>query len=325
MRFSYAVRLEDFRALQPPFVLRPGRNLGFKGVLVACGLIALLGVFCLVEGFGSPVAAFLVCLGVIAAGLAYLYDKRSVTKAKEAYEKRLLTAYRQLHCSDHRVFEADNQTFSAACKCGTVNRPWGELIQLSENENFFSLGTKSGAIVLPKSAFSTEAERTEFRALASSKLNGEKALTSRHLNFTCTRQDLRRAHILHALKGGGWRAVLKQAMTFACVSGGLIVIWRGLASAQIGARFGLVGGALAVVLLRLSRRRPKPQLRPLRVSFGEEGLYLQDSVNQYGTPGQTSSGTWKTTTYCFSTTTLSCTGSFRSVPSWAPRQDFASS
>lgn len=92
MRLTYAVGLEDFRALQPPFVLRAGKNAGFKGVLVACGLIALLGAFCLVEGFGVLVAAFLIGLGVVAAGLAYLYDKRSVSKTQEAYEKRVLTA-----------------------------------------------------------------------------------------------------------------------------------------------------------------------------------------------------------------------------------------
>src|SRR6476646_7268041 len=102
MRLTYAVRLEDFRALQPPFVLRAGKNAGFKGVLVACGLIALLGVFCLAEGFGVPVAAFLIGLGSVAAGLAYLYEKRSVTKAKEAHEKRVLTAYSQVHCNHHR-------------------------------------------------------------------------------------------------------------------------------------------------------------------------------------------------------------------------------
>ena len=81
MRLTYAVRLDDFRALQPPFLLRAGKNAGFKGAVVACGLMALLGVFCLAEGFGVPVAAFLIGLGFTAAGLAYLYDKRSVAKA----------------------------------------------------------------------------------------------------------------------------------------------------------------------------------------------------------------------------------------------------
>ena len=247
MRLTYAIRLEDFRALQSPFVLRAGKNAWFRGVLAACGLIALLGVFCLAEGFGVPVAAFLIALGLLAGGLAYLYEKRSITKAKETYEKRILLGYAQLHCRDHRLFEADNHTFSATCKCGTVSRPWQELVQLSENENFFSLNTKSGAIVLPKSAFSTEAERTEFRALASGKLNGEKALTSRHFDFTCTRDDLRKAHILHTLQGGGWRGVLKQALTFVCATAGWIVIWRALSGAHSGARFGLLGGAAAVV------------------------------------------------------------------------------
>ena len=189
-----------------------------------------------------------------------------------------------MHCANERVFEADDSTFSTTCKCGTVSRPWGELVQLSENEHFLSLVTRGGAIVLPKSAFSTAAQLTEFRALASSTLNQNKPLTARHFDFRCTRDDLRSARVLHALKGGGWRGVLKQASAFVCVSGGFVVIWRGLASAHSGARFGLMGGALAVVLLRLSRWRPKPQLLPLRVYFSDDGLYLQDSVNQVRNP-----------------------------------------
>src|SRR6266478_10228613 len=110
MKLTYAVRIEDFRALQPGFALRAGKNVGFKGALVACGLIALFGLFCLVEGFGVPVAAFLIGLGFVAAGLSYLYEKRSVSKAREAYEKRISIAYRQLHCVDQRVFEADDTT-----------------------------------------------------------------------------------------------------------------------------------------------------------------------------------------------------------------------
>src|SRR5690349_9176075 len=107
MKLTYAIRFEDFRALQPPFTTRVANNAGFKGVLVACALIALLGVFCLVQGFGLPVGALLIVLGFLTAGAAYFYDKRSVLKAKELYEKKITAAYKQVHCRDQRCLEAD--------------------------------------------------------------------------------------------------------------------------------------------------------------------------------------------------------------------------
>jgi len=68
MKLTYAIAFEDFKTLQPPFT-RGGSNLGFKGVLFACGLIGLLGVFCLGKGMGLPVGLFLIGLG---AGLRLL-------------------------------------------------------------------------------------------------------------------------------------------------------------------------------------------------------------------------------------------------------------
>ena len=66
MKLTYAIAFEDFKTLQPPFT-RGGSNLGFKGVLFACGLMGLLGVFCLVKGMGLPVGLFLIGLGAGAA------------------------------------------------------------------------------------------------------------------------------------------------------------------------------------------------------------------------------------------------------------------
>lgn len=62
MKITYAIKIDDFKALRPPFTLRVGENAGFKCAVAACGLIALLGVFTLVEGMGIPVAAFLIGL-----------------------------------------------------------------------------------------------------------------------------------------------------------------------------------------------------------------------------------------------------------------------
>lgn len=284
MKLTYAVRIEDFRALQAPFTTRAGNNAEFKCVLVVCTLIALLGGFLMIQGGGLPVATFLIALGFIMAGLAYLYDKRSVAKAKERYEKKITAAYRQVHCRDQRCLEADENGFTLRCKCGTVTRPWSELTQFSENEFFFAVASKMGGQTIPKSAFTSAAEMTEFRALVTGKLNQDKPLTSRHFDFVRTSADYRQARFLHLLKGGGWRGVLKSLAVFACAVYTVIALWRPLATHNPAVLAGLIGGIVGVPLLRFMRQRRKYYFGPLRIYFSVEGLHLQDPNNQSRIP-----------------------------------------
>jgi hypothetical protein len=284
MKLTYAVRIEDFRALQRPFTTCAGKNAGFKGAMVACALIALLGVFCLVKGFGLPVGAFLIGLGFVAAGLAYLFDRRSVSKSKELYEKRIAAAYRQVHCPDQRYLETDENGFTLRCKCGSVTRPWSELTQFSENEFFFAVASKMGGQTIPKSAFTSAAEMTEFRALVSGKLNQDKPFTSRHFDFAHTSADYRHAGFLHIMKGGGWRGVLKSLAIFACAVYTVAALWRLLSTHNPAILAGLVAGLLGVPLLRILGRRRKHYFGPLRIHFSDEGLHLQDPNTQSRVP-----------------------------------------
>ena len=148
---------------------------GFKAVLGACALISALGVFCIAEGMGLPVGGFLIGLGLVAGTGAYFYEQRSVRTRTEEYERKLVAGFQQIHCRDQRIFEADDSGFTSSCKCGTVTRPWSELKSFSENKTHFAFNTKMGGQVLPKSAFSSDAEITEFRALATGKLNQRQA------------------------------------------------------------------------------------------------------------------------------------------------------
>ena len=284
MKLTYAVRIEDFRALQRPFTTRAGNNPGFKGAMVACALIALLGVFCLVKGFGLPVGAFLIGLGLAAAGLAYVFDRRSVSKSKDVYEKKITSTFRQIHCRDQRHFEADETGFTLRCKCGTVTRPWSELTGFSENESFFALACKAGGQTIPKSAFSSAADMTEFRALATGKLNQDRPLTSRHFDFASTPTDYRQAKLLHVLKGGGWRGVLKSLAVFACGVYTVFALRHSLSRHNPGILAGLIGALLGISLLRLTKLRRKHYLGPLRVYFSDEGLHLQDPNHQSRNP-----------------------------------------
>ncbi len=280
MRLTYTIKFEDFRTLQPPFPTSAGSNAGFKGVLVACALIAALGVFCLVQGFGLPVGGFLIGLGLVAAISAHFYEQRSVQTKKEGHEKKIATEFQRIHCRDQRIFEADENGFTANCKCGTVTRPWTELTSFSENTTHFAFNTKMGGQILPKSAFASEAQVTEFRALATGKLNQDKPVTAPHFDFALRRVDYREAYWLHTLKGGGWRGLAKALAIYACMMYGVLVLWNSIAANKPGARAGLIGGLVGLPLLRIARTQRRQYLGRLRVYFSDQGLHLQDPANQ---------------------------------------------
>jgi len=280
MRLSYAIQFEDFLSLQAPFPTTAGSNAGFKGVLGACALIALLGVFLMVQGMGIPVGGFLIGLGLVAATGAYFYEQRSVRTNKEKYDKKLAADFQRIHCRDQRNFEADEAGFTTSCKCGTVTRPWSELTSFSESKTHFAFNTKMGGQVLPKSAFSSEAGITEFRALATAKLHHDKPTTAPHFDFALKREDFRTAYWIHTLKGGGWRRLAKVAATYTCFTYGVFVIWSAMAVHNDGVRAALIGGLIGFPLLRLASRQRRQYLGPMRVHFSNEGLYLQDPANQ---------------------------------------------
>jgi len=284
MRLSYAIKFEDFRSLQAPFPTAAGSNAGFKGVLVACALIALLGVFLMVQGMGLPVGGFLIGLGLVAATAAYFYEQRSVRANKEKYEKRLAEEFQRIHCRDQRIFAADENEFTASCKCGTVTRPWSELTSFSENKTHFAFNTKMGGQILPKSAFASEAEITEFRALATGKLHQDKPATAPHFDFALKREDYRAAYWLHTLKGGGWRGLATVVATYACFTYGVFVIWNSMAAHNDAVRAGLIGGLVGFPLVRIAKKRRAQYLGPLRVYFSDQGLHLQDPANQSRVP-----------------------------------------
>jgi hypothetical protein len=280
MKLTYAVSLDDYCGVQKPFTTKPGSNTGFKGVLVFCALLAGLGVFTLVQGMGVSVGGFLIGLSVVSAVCAYAYDKRSIAEAKRKYELEIASGYQRVHCRDQRMFETNETGFTASCQCGSVTRPWSELISFSENVKLFVLNTKMGAQVLPKSAFAAPADVTEFRALVAAKLNQDRLPTSRHIEFACRPEDFRQGRLLHILEGGGWRAVAKQWATLAAVTGGAWVIWDSMNRRNPAILCGLVGGLLAGPILRMMKERRARYFGPLKIHFSEEGLHLQDRATQ---------------------------------------------
>jgi YcxB-like protein len=280
MRLSYPIKFDDFQTLQPPLPVAKGATAGFKGVLVACALIALLGVYCMLQGLGLPVGLFLIGLGLAAATGAYFYEQRALRKNKENYAKRLAAEFQRIHCRDERIFTADDAGFTASCKCGTVTRPWSELTSFSENKTHFAFNTKMGGHILPKSAFSSEAEITEFRTLATGKLHHDKPATAPHFDFALKSEDFRAAYWIHTRKGGGWRGLAKSIAIYALMTYGVFTLWNSIAAHNDGVRVGLIGALVALPLVPLARRKRRQYLGPMRVHFSNEGLYLQDPANQ---------------------------------------------
>jgi len=183
MLLCYPVTLEDFRASRLPFTTRAGDNAGVKGVLVTCGVICVLGVLCVVQGYGVAAGVFAIVSGPVAAGAAYAWDKRCVERAKQKHERKTLAAYQQQHCLDERIFETTLDGYKFSCKCGTVFRTWPELEKFSEKEAFFSLRTAMGLHLLPKSAFASNSQMAEFRAMVKEGLSRAKPSAAKELDL----------------------------------------------------------------------------------------------------------------------------------------------
>jgi YcxB-like protein len=286
MHLSYAIKFEDFRSLQPPFTIVAGKNTGFKGALVACALIVALGVFCFVQDLGLLVAGFLVGLGGAAGTGACFYELRSVRHKKEQYEKSLVDNFQKIHCRDQRNFAFDESGYSVSCNCGTVTRPWTELASFAENPTHFAFITKMDTQVIPKSAFPSPADITEFRALVSEKVHRDKPVTAPYIDFAFRPEDYRAANRLHVVQGGGWRRLAKIGLTAAISTWGCFVIWKYVSTSRDPV---VLGGLLALLVIApsygaLRRRRNKKYFGPLRVYFTDESLNAQYPATQSRRP-----------------------------------------
>ena len=282
MKLEYAISVDDFRALQKPFATRPGRNAGFRAVVAVCCVVAALGVYCLVEGMGLLLAGFLVGLAALGSIGSYFLDVHSIRSSKEKYERNIAVAYKRLHCRDHRQVDISPSGFTLSCNCGTVTRPWTELMQFSENERFFLLRTKADSLLLPKSAFSSEGDKTEFRRLATEEINKSRAFAARPLEFVCSGSEMAAARLLHIVQGGAWRAVARSGVILFGVGCILNFFLRSQGGSDdpsiplkaVGLTFAALVAAMAVRFFQRGGR----QNQRLRLYFGNEGFHLEDSA-----------------------------------------------
>src|SRR5438445_5242777 len=233
------------------------------------------------QGQQPPAAALTtIGLGFVLGAFAYLLDRRSLRRWRTRREQTLLAAYDRVHCRDSRTLEASSESLALSCKCGLVARPWTELTGFTETPSFLIPITRSESFPIPKSAFASEGELTEFRRLILDKLHTDRPFNACPIEFAHTRADFWRAKWLHVRKGGGWRRVLKIAFAMALFVYAIAFTINGARTGQIPAWIAPVTlGAFAFFLAQTVRLRHH-YFGPLSMYFSEEGFHVVDPGSQ---------------------------------------------
>jgi membrane protein implicated in regulation of membrane protease activity len=290
MKLDYGITFSDFAATQPEVSQQSSKNalLGAGSFLL---VFAGVGLFLIVSGFRHPETGYLgvggvfVTLAIAAAGVLYLRDQRSSRSKSERHSRQLEASYRKMHCTDSRTLLIEQDSLTASCKCGSVRRPWAALAGLQETERFFFLRTQSEVFFIPKSAFASQAEVTEFRSLISEHLNTSTPLTGISIRFVYTRQDFFRAKLLHLRKGVATSTQIELALRWVAIPYVLFIVGRFLL-VHVFTEVDPGGLVVAVVVPTLliwpyfRRRRTRLLSLPTEARITNDEVYLQDSLGQ---------------------------------------------
>jgi len=286
VKITYGITLDEFRTLQLPLSRRRHAKTAYWVIMLAiCLALIVPGLGLLIQQWNQGQGFSAAALGSIGVGALlcfciYFVDRRSARRKLAQREEELLAAYERIHCRNARVLEADAESLSFSCECGLVVRQWSELTGFTETPSFLIPLTRTDSFAIPKSAFASEGELTEFRRLVLEKLHTDRPFNACPIEFAHTRADFWRAKLLHMRKGGGWRRVLKLGLATAAL---VYVVGASVVAARAGqAPAWLVPvalGALAFFLTKIMR----PQRRyygPLRIYFSEEGFHVVDPLSQ---------------------------------------------
>ncbi len=285
MKITYGISFPEFRTLQPPPRPRAGRTAFALIMSLICLALIIPGggvvMQQVAQGQQPPAAALAtIGLGFVLGAFAYLLDRRSLRRWRTRREQTLLAAYDRVHCRDSRTLEASSESLALSCKCGLVARPWTELTGFTETPSFLIPITRSESFPIPKSAFASEGELTEFRRLILDKLHTDRPFNACPVEFAHARADFWRAKWLHVRKGGGWRRVLKIGFVMTAFLYAILIIFAGARRGQAPAW--LVPLALGAFVFFLTRTvRPRQHYYgPLRIYFSEEGFHVVDPASQ---------------------------------------------
>jgi YcxB-like protein len=301
MRVTYSLSYETFVGLQPPFkAIEPiGRGLSFfihfAIVLTGVGFVLFtssLSLFSFLDSssLSGPVllkAIEVSSVGALALAVVWSVRKVSARRARSEQEVFLRDSFNRLHCRHQRFVETSEDDLRFGCPCKTQLRPWSQFMTLAETDKGFVLCTRAEALVIPKDAFASEGERTEFRAVLTQRLTHGKSLAARAIDVTCNREDWRDAQRLQ-FKLGGWVRSVGFAM-LALVDAALILFFvpffdesGRVSPPQIAGA--VCFGFLLIVLNHLLRRNPPRHLLPVKIWLAEDAIYLQSAIAESRIP-----------------------------------------
>jgi len=296
VRITYDISLDEFAALQPPFVAKRSGLLFYQATLGVVSIAAIIRSLPLLPGLGNASSGgipsellFCIFLAGAAGGCSYWLRRRARTKleqAKQSYREGVRIAYQRLHCRDQRVIEVSDSGFTHSCRCGEVTRPWTELISFSESNFMLGLRTKSEFMLISKRGFSSPGQITEFRTLVSDALERQKPAVP-YTDFAYLRSDFTRAQWLHILRGRGWRPFVQRAFVVS------LICFFALSAALAGRRtlYESMPWYLLPALLVLwtclllfdahnKVRYAKHYFGPLRLWITEDGISLRDQASE---------------------------------------------
>jgi hypothetical protein len=285
VKITYGISLPEFRSLQSPLRPHYGRTAFALIMAVICLALVVPGAGIVLQQVTdgqhpAPAALASIGLGLVLGLCGYLLDRRSLRRWRARREMDLLAAWDRIHCRDSRTLEATAESLALSCKCGLLARPWTELTGFTETPSFLIPLTRSESFPIPKSAFSSEGQLTEFRSLILDKLHTDRPFNACPIEFAHTRADFWRAKWLHVRKGGGWRRVLKIGFVMAAFAYAIFVIVSGARLGQAPAWLvPLTLGAFVFFLTRTMRPR-QHYYGPLRMYFSEEGFHVVDPGSQ---------------------------------------------
>jgi|GEM_PF-6512234 hypothetical protein len=288
MRVSYSLSLETYKKLQQPFeAIEPVRG-GLFFFLYLVTIEAGIGVAMLSGQFYSLLnhsrgPGWLPSIEVFGLGASLLagvwvFRRLSVRRAAKDQGEFLSESYARLHCRDQRFVEATEEGLAFGCNCDKKVDNWSDVLGWAESQSDFVLWTRRNVASIPKEAFATEGERTQFRTTLLEHANGGSDLLNRSVEFCANQKDWQHAKWL-LFKRGGWVHSGRLLLLAVCVT---IFILMGLSlidpddmwspPSVIGALGLSLAAAFLLDPLRRSLQGPKI---PMKAWFAEDAIYVR--------------------------------------------------
>lgn len=272
MRIDYAIRFEDFRALYPPY--QPSLdNQGFRALTLVSLAFSSIGALYIYFKRDWMIGSVFLGMGVVAFLIGLIVERKNITESKTRAQQEFRNAYRQVHCRDRRFMEADDHAITFGCQCGKGSVAWAEVTGFREDDASFVVLSGQANAAIPKSAFSSGAQQTEFRSLLTSHVQPERGVGAAWIEYHTQPRDRRQGYWLNVFAGGGWKTLGSQALTFMIAGYGCISLLGRLDSAV---RASILVPVAIFAFWGMSRPKAFRYHGLLRLQASREELVIQD-------------------------------------------------